>query len=173
MSNYELIEASRFTESGIQPPVEDNSRFDIVARLYGSTLSKTAHLSVVNTETLVSRWTHFMAEKQADVDALLGVVNWQHRVIDFNSTYVAYLLEQIDEEEFERAAEQIANEQRERAPEEITPLIDRILSLTQISYTPSDFANMFECSPDVVTRALKTLAVTHPTIQHLICESDE
>lgn len=171
MSSQELIEATRRTQSDIQSVNEGpppGAKFDYVARIQGSTISQTAYVSFASTESLIARWSRIIAEGQAEKDALVGVINWQHKVIDFNSTYTAYLLEQIGEDEFEQAAEQMATDQRDRTPEELVPLIERILLLTEIPYTVSDFSNMLECSEESVQKALERLALPHSRLHGLI-----
>ena len=138
------------TESWTQPTVGNN--LDIVARI--QTSSNVVSVQAMNTREFVSKMVQAQINWKKDIDTLNDVINWQHKVIDFNSSYAAYLLEQISEEEFEQVAESMATDENEIDPGLLAYLISRTLKLTTIEFTPSDLANLFHCSVDAVDEAL-------------------
>ncbi|WP_346397469.1 hypothetical protein [Pseudomonas syringae] len=139
------------TEFTTQPNING---LDFVARVSRQTASSVTTVAMMDTHHFMSRIIEMQSEWKRDVLALNDVVNWQHKVIDFNSSYSAYLLDQIEEEEFERIAEQMAEEERDVAPEELVPIVARLLRLTSIEFTASDLANLFNCSVESVDEAL-------------------
>jgi len=111
----------------------------------------------METQTFVSKILQLQAEWKDDVRLLNDVINWQHKINDFNSSYAAYLLEQIDADEFDKVAEALAYEELDTPPLAIVPVIGRLLELTTLDYTSSDLANMLHCSEDTIQEALGLL----------------
>ncbi|WP_042955550.1 hypothetical protein [Pseudomonas sp. G5(2012)] len=131
--------------------------FDFVARVSRSTSSSITQISTMETQTFISRILQLQSGWKQDVGLLNDVINWQHKINDFNSSYAAYLLEQIDEDEFDKVAEAMAYEELDTSPIDIVPIIGRLLELTTLDYTPSDLANMLHCSQETVQEALALL----------------
>ena len=139
------------TEITTQPNING---LDVMARVLRPTSSHVTSVAMVDTQVFVSRLMQAESEWKSDVAALNDVVNWQHKIIDFNSSYAAYLLEQIDDTEFEQIAEGMAVEEQELPPEQVASMMARLLKLTTVEFTPSDFANLFNCSIASVDEAL-------------------
>ena len=143
------------TELTTQPNI---SGYDVLARVSRSTSSNVTQIApIMDTQAFVSQILHLQSEWKDDVRLLNDVINWQHKVNDFNSSYAAYLLEQIDDDEFDKVAEALAYEELDTPPTDIVPVIGRLLELTTLDYTPSDLANMFRCSQETVQEALALL----------------
>lgn len=153
------------TELTTQPNV---SEFDVLARVSRSTSSNVTQISTMQTHTFVSKILQLQAEWKDDVRILNDVINWQYKVNDFNSSYAAYLLDQINDEEFDKVAEALAYEELDTSPTSIVPVIGRLLELTTLDYTPSDLANMLHCSQETVQEALGLmphhLIESHPSL---------
>ncbi|WPN32140.1 hypothetical protein QMK54_10490 [Pseudomonas sp. P5_109] len=158
MKSLELIEASEVTSSNVQSLIPDN-HFDYMARISGSTESRTAQVFLVPTDAFVGKWSQYFLEKEKDLSLLKGVVRWQHKLIDFNASYAALLLEQIDEEEFERVAESFVSFQVDVPREDLIYNIDRVHSLTGIEYSSSDYSNMFNCAQESIDIAMECLSL--------------
>lgn len=139
------------TEISTQPNV--GSRLDIVARVV-QTSSQVINIQAMNTCDFASQIAQEKMRWKKDIEILNDVINWQHKIIDFNSSYAAYLLEQISEEEFEQVAESIAADENEVELDLLSTMISRILNLTTIEFSASDLANLFHCSVDAVDEAL-------------------
>lgn len=168
MNPLTIFDSTQITSTNIRLPERDAGSFDMVARITGSVMSRSASLALMPTEVLYSQWQRITDDSRLNVESLVDVVKWQHKVIDFNSSYAAYLLEQIDEDALEAAAEQLATEQVELSPEQVAPMILRISSLTQIDFSASDYANMFSCSQESVDLAIEQLSVSHSLIKHRV-----
>lgn len=154
------------TEIATLPSVPE---FDYLARVSRSTSSEITNISAIETQTFVTRLLQLQSEWRSDISAMNDVINWQHKLIDFNSSYSAYLLEQIDDDEFERIAEDMATEEREIPSEVIAPMITRLLNLTTVEFTSSDFANLFNCSIETIDKAIRLvpnfIKEAHPQLQ--------
>lgn len=162
---------SHLTAANISETVGE--AFDFMARFSRKTSSTLTEVSLVDTGNFMARLSSIHASWQEDIAALNEVVEWQHRVIDFNSSYVAYLLDQIDEEEFEKIAENSAIEEKDKEVYEIVGTIDRLLRLTRLEYTASDLSNMLHCSQDNIVEALESLGRQYPRAQAILSEARE
>ncbi len=118
----------------------------------------------VDTDKLY-RW---MQSKQQETETLTHLVQWQHKLLDYNSYYCAFLLGQINEDEFEGIAESFSYETGDLDPVSLTPIIEQIYKLTKIEYTPSDLAGFFECKTENVVDALKPLALTNKKLNIML-----
>ena len=137
----------------VSTPLSGKDPVDILARVT-QTSARIVSVQTMNTHEFMSQMYKVHLNWKKDVDTLNDVINWQHKVIDFNSSYAAYLLEQITEEEFEQVAESIATDEKEIEPDLLALMISRTLKLTTIEFSPSDLANLFHCSVDSVDEAL-------------------
>lgn len=97
----------------------------------------------------------FAVDKARDVAALTTVVYWQHHLIEYNSTYQAFLLDQMNEEEFEIEAEKFIQGTLELSGGEICEHIWRTNSLLTLDFTPSDFASMLHADYTEVVEAIE------------------
>lgn len=139
------------TSSDIQ---QTGSTYDIMARLKINTAANVASVTFIDSHKFQSHMMQVASKWKEDVRLLNDVIEWQHKIIDFNSSYTAYLLEQIDEDEFDQVAEAMAVDESDLSPVIIAPAISRLLELTSIDYAPSDLANMFHCSQETISEAL-------------------
>jgi hypothetical protein len=166
-----LVGQSHSTAADINEAVDDG--FDLMARVSRKTNSTITEIGIVDTNNFLARLSVVQAGWRSDISALREVVEWQHRVIDFNSSYVAYLLEQISEEEFESVAESSVVDEVDKDKYQVASMIDRVLRLTNLDYTASDFSNMLACSQEAVVEALEFLADKYPKVQLMLSESRE
>ena len=146
------------TTTSVRIHHSNGSDFDLVARISGSTASNVASVAISDTESVFKRVSEYIIDCKRNVDVLRGVVRWQHRVIDYNSSYTAFLMEQIDEEEFEVVANSFAEAQVDISSLDLAFDIERIHELTGIDYTVMDYANMFGTTEDAVESAARSIA---------------
>lgn len=162
---FKTVSISELTTQHTMEPL------DVLVRVSRETASKVTSIASMDTQLFVAKLHNVQREWKLDVSALNELVEWQHKIIDFNSSYSAYLLEQIDEEEFELIAEQMATEEQEVNPSDLASAMARILRLTTIDYSPSDFANMFNCSSEAIDAALhmipSPLLDIHPALREV------
>lgn len=158
MNDFKVFDVSNLTATSVLLHRPSGSDFDVVARISGSTASNIASVAVSDTESVFRRVTDYIVACKKDVDVLRGVVRWQHRVIDYNSSYTAFLMEQIDEDEFEAVASSFAESQVDISSLDLAIDIERIHDLTGIDYTVMDYANMFGIAEEVVEAAARSIA---------------
>lgn len=101
-----------------------------------------------------SRLIEWMHRVESDTSLLRHVVHWQHRLMDFNSHYVALLLNQITDEEFERVSHSMAEEIRDHDSLDLSIQMERVRQLTGIDYEPSDLASLFQTTPERIVEVL-------------------
>lgn len=131
----------------------------------GMTLSLSSMMRSIDFETRLETWASSMI---ADVAALQHVALWQHKVIEYNSLYQAYLMDQLTDDEFETEAEKYAYEQSEISRDELRDGVGRIYRLTNIAYSPSDIADLFHCSHEEAVEAVTNLAVEYPAFLPMV-----
>ncbi|CRL97377.1 hypothetical protein [Pseudomonas sp. 28 E 9] len=158
MEDFKLFDVSDLTRTTVNPTISDHSAFDFVARVKGSTTSNFASVSIIETDSLIQKFSQYALNTARDISVLKGVVNWQHKVIDYNSSYAALLMEQIDEEEFERVAVEFAETQVDYSSGDLADCIERVHNLTGIEYTVMDYANMFGCGEEAIEGAILNVA---------------
>lgn len=158
MKDLKIFDVSHLTATSVTAPISNAFDYDFVARISGSTKSNLASVSVANTSSLLRQFSEYVIGFERDINVLKGVVNWQHKVIDYNSSYTAFLMEQITEEEFEQVAIGFAEAPVEISAFDLAYDIERIHTLTGIDYSVMDYANMFGASEDAVEDAARTIA---------------
>ena len=158
MKAFKVFDVSDLTATSVLDTHGSGSDYDFVARISGSTASNVASVMVSDTAAVFRQVADYVSSCKKDVDVLRAVVNWQHRVIDYNSSYTALLMEQIDESEFEDVAKSFAETQVSIHSFDLACDIERIHDLTGIDYTVMDYANMFGIAEDVVELAANSIA---------------
>lgn len=143
-------------------PIESH---DFFVRL-SKDITSTWRVGVANVDT--DGLFHWMQSTHQETQTLKSLVHWQHKLLDYNSHYCAFLLGQVNEDEFEGIAESFSYETRDLNPALLTPMIEQIYKLTEIEYTPSDLAGFFECRTENVVDALKPLALTNKKLNVML-----
>jgi hypothetical protein len=93
------------------------------------------------------------------VDVLVDTIKSQKNILDYNGCYIAYLLEQITEDQFEAEAENFAFEPVEHC--DIQQLMKKtaiLLQSTGLSFSSQELADVFRCHEADVQEALQSLA---------------
>lgn len=128
---------------------------DVIARITSDTLSGGAvNVAWGKTQEVFSGLRSWAFQKTREVDTLVGVIRWQHRLLDYNAHYNAYLLNQMSENAFEKIAASFSYEPKDCDVDELITRISTILDLAGIDYTPSELADLFQCKVDLVTKAV-------------------
>lgn len=144
------------------PLVQTPYQYDFIIR---ATSTQTVIRRTADVEAQVSHWAGSMA---ADLAQLKSVVHWQHDLIDYNSSYQAYLLEQLSDDEFAEEAEKYAYEPVRIDVDELAAGIERLYGLTRIAFTPSDICGLFRCDHDLAVLAMERARETYPELSHLL-----
>lgn len=108
-----------------------------------------------------------------DINTLKSVVQWQHNLIDYNSIYQAFLMEQLTDDEFEDEAQKFVYEPMPVDPDELTSDLRRVYELTNIPYTPSDISSLFKCTHEDALHAISNLREKIPAISPMLPEQDQ
>lgn len=162
-----LTLSNKHTDS-IQPKISVNGDIDYLARVSGSTATIISTEYIGETRDFASAIQRYTYAKQVEIDSLLHALDWQHKTIEFNSSYIAMLLGQIDDDEFEAAAEALATVREDKSPSQILPIVSSLLRLTRIPFTASDFAGMLNCSEDTVYKAIDALSKMDEAPPHIM-----
>jgi hypothetical protein len=144
--------------------VPRRSGVDMLFRITSDFMSEAMEVRYAKTDDVRA----YLFEKQQEVETLVGVIRWQHSLLDYNSFYNSFLLDQLTEDEFGEIAERFAYEPAEIAPKNIAPAIERIYRLTGISYTPSDLAGLFKCNQENTMDALCLLKDKCPDVRPML-----
>lgn len=176
MTNMKRITSQEVTSAYAPPLREPSSRSDLLIRVVTTATESGPHaydVQFANTHEVATPIRQFMQSKSEEVDLLVKVVKWQHNLLDYNSHYMAFLLEQTSEEEFEHIAEQFAYKPEDIPPAALAPLVQKIYQLTNIPYTPSDFADLFHCDHAVAFNAIERIAVDNPIVHQMLPKISE
>lgn len=167
MNKDQLFESTEITSTTIplNSPYANFNDFDVVARISGSTSSRLIDINVAPTAYFVSELRSKYSMLEADIERLQHLTHWQHKVIDYNSSYIALLLEQIDEDEFEKVANEYAESAQYPEISDLALEIERLQSLTSFPLSIMDYSNMFGVGEDDVMSALEKIVASHSNLE--------
>lgn len=168
MSDIQQISTSKITSADFQITDPMSGQRDYLVRITSDATSDAFKFAWAPTDHVKDAIQAILSGKDDDVRALRNVVKWQHRLIDFNSHYTAFLLEQTSEEEFGDVAESFAYDPHPVSAQVLAPLIQRVLELTEIEYTPSEFSDLFQCNHEDVIEAYHLLVVQKPMLKTML-----
>lgn len=92
-----------------------------------------------------------------NIKTLAEVVERQSAILDYNGLYIAYLLDQMTEEQFEEESEKYLLESCNEKPEVIARKIEVLREHTKLDLTRSDLADLFCCDESEIDSAAKWL----------------
>lgn len=134
--------------------------------------TRSLHSFVASTSDVQTKLASWASVIYRDIEQLKEVVQWQHKTIDYNSLYQAFLLDQLSESEFEYEAEKFAYEPVQMAPEDLASKVQRVYSLTGIHYTPSEISDLFQCNHEEAMQAISIIRVLNPELSYMLPEGD-
>lgn len=153
-----------------------DDRTDMLLRMTKSSVedvySIIASIPTAHVQSELSGVLQCIRKANDDVKVLQDVVKWQHHLLDYNAHYNAFLLEQVTESEFEEVAATFAYEQQEVEIPALQARVERILTLTNIDYPPSDLAEFFHCDPSQVVQVYQSLVPRFPNIASMVPVTD-
>lgn len=85
------------------------------------------------------------------------VITSLRQTLDYNGYYIAYLLEQLSEEEFEKISEQFARDLASGMTEELLDKVRILFYLSSQSYTPSDLSDIFKIDEMTANKVINNL----------------
>lgn len=155
MADTNVSILSNATSAQVFEPNLPTRGIDIIARVTSNVSSGSVNVAWGKTQEVFGGLRSWTFQKTHEVDALVGVIKWQHKLLDYNAHYNAYLLSQITEREFEKIARSFVYEPKDCNVGELVTWISTILDLTDIDFTPSEFADLFQCKVDLVSKAVE------------------
>ncbi|NMG29445.1 hypothetical protein [Aromatoleum evansii] len=173
MTSMKFVTTQQLTSADVSLERPERFTHDYLLRMTSDNTSDSWNISYARTSELAAAFQSLFAQKESDVQSLISVVRWQHRLIDYNSHYAAFLLEQISEDEFAQIAEDYAYEPNDASPKDLSQIISRIIDLTGISYTPSEMADCFRCNHDEVLEAFKLASANLPELKNMLPDGVE
>ena len=84
---------------------------------------------------------------------LAQAVRGLKRVVDFNSHYVAHLLGQTSERDFQRLAETFTTTLVDHDPAELAEAIRMLLDATDLTFSTTELSDIFGCKDEDVVAA--------------------
>jgi len=147
---------SHNTKSYYNPKLYDPKRFDYMVRLTGN-ISGLADIKFIETGTFRDTMKAFLTEIESERATLIEVIRSQKAMLDYEGHYIAYVLEQISDEEFKKIAEEYALEPVDISLEELCSKIEHLVFSTGLSYSSRDLASIFKSPEDKVVLALERL----------------
>lgn len=171
MMNLERVTSQALTSAPSGAMRDAYSRSDLLFRIVTTTSDggpPAYDVRCARTHDVAHPIQQHMQQKSEEVALLVKVVKWQHNLLDYNAHYIAFLLDQTSEEEFEHIAEEFAYEPEALSPATLAPLAGKIYQLTGIPYTPSDLADLFHCDHTVALDAIKRIAVNNPLLNQML-----
>lgn len=95
------------------------------------------------------------------VDTIISVlsetISSLKKTQDYNGAYIAYILEQISDEDFENSVKEYIFDPQTEITEEILDKIEILFSFCRESFTPSDLADIFKLDEEVVETSIRLL----------------
>lgn len=165
MSREEFFESTQITSTTDTLGRSISSiSFDMVARISGnfarisgSSVSQSLKVELASADSLMININAKFMSLRSDISRLQHFAHWQHKLLDYNASYIALLLEQIDDEEFERVAAEHAETAVHPEVQDLSLEISRIQSLTGLPLSVMDYSNMFGVGEDEVVDALGSI----------------
>lgn len=103
------------------------------------------------------RWKMWSTWKDQQIKTLATVIRSQQRLLEYNSYYSAFLLGQLTEDDFQKAAAKFAYKQEQCDVNELTYRIGWLTHLTDLDFSVSDLAEIFQCNQDVIRQAISDI----------------
>jgi hypothetical protein len=134
------------------------NRFDYLARFSGDSIGNLDLIAIRPTETFVSSFKDFLKGIGERESTLVEVIKKQKNLIDYNSYYISYLLNQISEDEFYKIAEDFAYSTQAWDESDIEKKTLLLLEKTGDSFSSSsDLSYLWGCSEEIIESVLKKL----------------
>ena len=171
----EVITSNELTSALPPPATAGNANLDLMIRAVSTSSEGGSHswdFRVGHTNDFAIAFRNLWQAKQEDQEVLVKVVDWQHRLIEYNAHYTAFLLDQTSEEEFEQAAAEFMCEKQSIPVAALASHVQRVYDLTKIPYTASDIANLFCCEHEEALEAMKRVAVTNLIVRGMLPSVD-
>ena len=130
------------------------TRVDYLIRLTGS-CPEDMKYSVTGTDKLKSHFANIFEHFKFVKDTLVEVIFSQKRSLDYNGFYNAFLMRQLSEEEFINIAGKYTYQPKTIDINVLASKVNILFNLTQIDYSASELADIFQCTGSNVNEAIQ------------------
>ena len=137
--------------------IKQSKPFDYVARFSGASIENFDLIAIRPTETFVSSYKDLLKGIGERESTFVEVIKKQKNLIDYNSYYISYLLNQISEDEFYKIAEDFAYSTQPCDESDIEKKTLLLLGMTGVSFSSSDLSYLWGCSEEIIESVLKKL----------------
>jgi hypothetical protein len=129
---------------------EEKEEFDYLFRAKGTSINDLKITFVTQTTTAEYRFRTYL-------EILIDVIRSQQKQLEFNSYYIAYLLGQIDDDEFEKISKKFVQKKKKIPMDQLKEKVLVVTKLTGHDVTPMDIAQYLFCDEEDVIKAFKLL----------------
>jgi hypothetical protein len=144
-----------------------NSKFDNSSSGLNQPLVYPRYLAVTSEGSKVNLHYHFMVFSKQDssigdleekkLKVLVEAVKGYKKTLDYNGTYIAYLLDQISEDEFSQESEKYMVKLTKQLDDDTIDKIKFLFRITNERFTPSEISNIFLIDEDTANDILNRL----------------
>jgi len=130
---------------------EDKEEFDFLFRARGTSINDLEVTFITDTASAEVKFRTYL-------EILMDIIQGQHKQLEFNSYYIAYLLGQIDDAEFEKISKKFVQKKKKIPLDQLKDKVLVVSSLTSHDVTPKDMAQYLFCEEEDVIKAIKQLS---------------
>jgi len=143
---------------GTADVVISQSRYDFLIRVTGST-DEDMQLNFTGTNDFKSYFNKTFGYFVFVKDTLAEVILSQKRSLDYNGFYNAFLMQQLSEEEFIEIAKNFTYQPKTYSVAILSSKIRLLYDLTNIDYSASEMADIFQCHCNDIAQAMQLIFV--------------
>ena len=145
-----MLKSIETSSSTLHIPVLHKNSTSTVKTDYLAYHKKDEPIIIISKDTLKAR-----IEKIASVSA--EVISSLKRTLDYNGYYIAYLLEQLSEDEFNKIAEEYAVCLSDKKNDDIVIKVKLLFRLSKESFSATDISNIFKIEENIAEEILHDL----------------
>lgn len=141
---------------------------DLVLRVVGAS-SNSFDIAAWRTVDFQAALQSIITSKDAAIDRLKAITNWQKHRLDYQAVYNAYLLGSIEEDEFIEESDKFSTDYKLIEPVLIAADIQTYSTLLDFTLSPADYADFFGVELTAVMTAVSLLPVE---AKHILSTSE-
>jgi len=129
---------------------------DYLARIWGSSPAD-LKISIKETGKFKAHFENVFLYFRLVKDTLKEVILSQRKSLQYQGVYNAFVLGQLSEEEFDSAAKKFSYKPKSADICLLSSKISILFDATQIDYSPSELADLFQCNSNDISKAIHLL----------------
>ncbi len=119
--------------------------------------SSSVNIDLTHTEIFRSNIENIYSKFESDIKTLANVIKSQKKLIEYNSLYNAFLIDQISEEEFIKESENYTYSPQDIDSEVLLNKLTCLFKYTGCEFTSSELAEIFQCRQENIEESLRQL----------------